>query len=265
MLLPLNPDALREARNHFLLRGYAVIPAVFDPAGITAEVDWAISEGCKAGFRLESESLTVTASYVPMTTTETPASLSLLLGGAFVARQMLGRPVVPFRAKGTVYSHETSWHRDTDLDISAVSLLAYLDPLDAETGALRVAPGSHHEPVESLVDEELQIEVLPTRPGDLILLNERTKHASAGGRSRRQWRADYLAIPENLREERVMKAYTAATFSPGWDGGYDVSRFPSYGRGLLRLLDARSVAILEQSGALAAAREEEDFVRAARS
>ncbi len=264
MLLPLNPDALREARNHFISRGYAVIPAALDPAQITAEVDWAISEGCKTGFRLESESLTVTASYVPMTTAETPASLSLLLGGASLARQMLGRAVVPFRAKGTVYSHETSWHRDTDLDISAVSLLAYLDPLGAETGALRVMPGSHRAPVGSPVDEEPQVEILSTRPGDLIVLNERTRHASAGGRSRRQWRADYLAIPETPQEKEVMKAYTAAIFSPGWDGGYDVSRFPSFGRGLLQLLDARSVVTLEQSGALAAAKEEEDFVRAAR-
>lgn len=265
MLLPLNPDTVREARDHFLSRGYAIIPAALDPAGITAEVDWVISEGCKAGFRLESESLTVTASYVPMTIAETPASLSLLLDGASLARQMLGRPVVPFRAKGTVYSQETSWHRDTDLDIPAVSLLAYLDPLDAETGALRVMPGSHHEPVKPPADGEPHAEILSTRPGDLIVLNERTRHASAGGRSRRQWRADYLAIPESPEEEKVAKAYTAATFSPGWDGGYDVSRFPSYGRGLLQLLDARSVAVLEQAGALAAAKEEEDFVRAVRS
>src|SRR5687768_7320689 len=103
MLLPLNPDTIREARNHFIMQGYAVIPGALDPAEIAAEVDWAIFEGCQAGFRLESESLTVTAAYVPMTTAETPASLSLLLGGASLALQMLGRPVVPFRAKGTVY------------------------------------------------------------------------------------------------------------------------------------------------------------------
>ncbi|ATY32171.1 phytanoyl-CoA dioxygenase family protein [Sphingomonas psychrotolerans] len=265
MLLPLDPNALHEAQTRLDRLGYALVRAAFDPVAITAEVDWAIEKGCGSGFRLESERLTVTASYVPMTTAETRASLALLLSGAPLAGQMLGRPVIPFRAKGTVYSQETSWHRDTYLDISAVSLLAYLDPLDAETGALRVLPGSHRESEAGPpIDDRSQAEILSTLPGDLIVLNERTRHASAGGAIRRQWRADYVAIPETPQEEEIVKAYAAATFSPGWDGGYDVSRFPSFGRGLQEALDPRSLAVLERCGALAAAEEEEDFVRATR-
>ena len=266
MLLPSDSNALHEAQNRLNRQGYVLIRAAFDPVEITAEVDWAIAKGCGPGFRLESKRLTVTASYVPMTTAETRASLSLLLSGALLARQMLGRAVVPFRAKGAVYSHETSWHRDTDLDIAAVSLLAYLDPLDAETGALRVLPGSHRESEAGpRIEDGLQAEVLSTQPGDLIVLNERTRHSSAGGATRRQWRADYVAIPGTPQEEEILKAYAAATFSPGWDGGYDVSRFPSFGRGLLEALDLRSLAVLKRCGALAAAEEEEDFVRAARA
>lgn len=264
MLPSLKPDLPHHARDRLRSHGYAIVPAAFEPGEITAEVDWAIATGCKAGFHLESDRLTVSALYVPMTTAETCASLSLLLSGAAVAHQLLGRAVVPFRAKGTVYSHETSWHRDTELDISAVSILAYLDPLDAETGALRVVPGSHRRPSTAPPDVASCGEVLSTRPGDLIILDERTRHSSAGGKIRRQWRADYVAIPENPEEETCLEAYAAATFSPGWDGGYDVTRFPSFGRALLEALAPGAIAVLQRSGALTAAQEEEDYIRAAR-
>jgi hypothetical protein len=264
MFPPLEPALLDEARDRLRSYGYAVIPDAFDPAEITAEVVWAITTGCKAGFHLETAGLTVSASYVPMTTAETSASLSLLLSGAPIARKLLGRAVVPFRAKGTVYSHQTSWHRDTELDVSAVSILAYLDPLNANTGALRVLPESHLTPRVPASKERSCREVLSTRPGDLIILDERTLHSSAGGKIRRQWRADYVAVPDTPEEETVLKAYAAGIFSPGWDGGYDVTRFPSFGCGLLNALGAKETVVLRQSGALTAAEAEENYIRAVR-
>jgi hypothetical protein len=201
-----------------------------------------------------------------MTTDETPASLELLSSGARLASQLLGRPVIPFRAKGTMYESVTSWHRDTDLIVPAVSLLAYLDPLNGDTGALRVRAGSHRV-IDSgdSAERDFTEEILCTRPGDIIVLNERTEHSSAGGKLRRQWRVDYVAIPETNEEEAVLKAYTAANFSVGWDGGYDVDRFPTYGDALLSILRKNgSLAVLERSGALAAAKNEENFVRSSR-
>lgn len=261
----INTDVLAEARDHLAVKGFAVVPAAFDPAQIAAEVDWAIATGCAAGFQVATPDLTVTASYVPMTTAETPVSLRLLLKGAVIAEQLLQRSAAPFRAKGTVYSQNTSWHQDSDLDISAVSILAYLDVLDADTGALRVVPGSHRWATDILpLGWELQAQALTTRPGDLIIMNERTRHAAYGGNTRRQWRADYVAIPHTSSEEAVLRSYVASNFCPGWDGGYNVDRFPTYGLRLLELLDPTALATLERSGALAAAQSEEDHVRASR-
>ena len=266
MLFPADPALLDRAREQLRAHGYALLSAAFDPRALTAEVDLAIADGCQVAFRFEGAGVAVSGRYVPMTCERTPVSLSLLVGGAAAAARVLGRAVVPFRAKGTVYDRRTDWHVDTDLAVPGVSVLAYLDPLDAHTGALRVVPGSHLAGwIPRGPDPDPDAVALPTRPGDLILLDEHTRHGSEGGSSRRQWRADYVALPETPAEDAVLRAYVGATFSPGWDGGYDVDHYPSFGRPLLQALDPAARAMLEQSGALAAAAREEAYVRAKRS
>jgi ectoine hydroxylase-related dioxygenase (phytanoyl-CoA dioxygenase family) len=79
--------------------------------------------------------------------------------------------------------------------------LAYLEPVGADSGALRVIPGSHHPQFREalrelgstgLRDSSLPAHVVATEPGDLLLLDEHVLHASFGGGIRRQWRVDYL-------------------------------------------------------------------------
>ena len=86
---------------------------------------------------------TVTFRYVPMMCERTPVSVGLIDRYAVIAAELLGRPVLPGRAKGTWYQSDTGWHRDSVGDIASLGVLAYLEPLDAATGALRVVPGSH--------------------------------------------------------------------------------------------------------------------------
>jgi hypothetical protein len=104
---------------------------------------------------------------------------------------------------GNVYECDTSWHcdiYDSPLDQFHIKFLFYLDPADAATGALRVIPGTNHamsdfarslrrdlepwmeiEPRLGIEPEQVPCWPVPTRPGDLVVLNFRTIHGTFGG------------------------------------------------------------------------------------
>lgn len=109
---------------------------------------------------------------------------------------------------GNVFACDTSWHADiyaAPLDQYHLKLSFYLDPLDSATGAIRLIPGSNHyqsafasvlrsdlETPTSVrehygVDpEDIPSWTLATEPGDLVLWNFRSIHASFGGSQRRR-------------------------------------------------------------------------------
>lgn len=94
----------------------------------------------------------------------------------------------------------TCWHSDTYgalLKYRNVKMIFYLDPLQADTGCFRVIPGSHlfgdafanglqaclakadsFNQDLGLADDEVPCQVVPTRPGDLVLFDFRVKHAT---------------------------------------------------------------------------------------
>jgi hypothetical protein len=173
-----------------------------------------------------------------MMTSKTPASLSLLDRLDAVAAALLGGSVLPTRAKGVRYSGSTPWHTDSVSPITSVGVLAYLEPLGSDDGALRVLPGSHHPDfrdalrglgVDGIPTPVLPAHVVVTEPGDLVLLDEHVFHASFGGGARRQWRVDFVNVPVGIEAEDLTKSYFAGIYAPDWDGGYDVDRYPSYG------------------------------------
>jgi hypothetical protein len=210
--------------------------------------------------------------YVPMMTAETSVSLSLLDRAEMVAAALLGGPVLPTRAKGVRYFGDTPWHRDSDSPLTSVGFLAYLDPVGAESGALRVLSGSHHaqlgDAIRALGPAGLAALALPdhvvaTEPGDMILLDEHLFHASFGGGTRRQWRIDYLKAPVGAEAEHHTKSYFASIYAPDRDGGYDVDRYPSYGPDW-RDSGRPGVAQLEALGVYELAAVQEAFMRSRR-
>ena len=72
-------------------------------------------------------------------------------------------------------------------------------------------------------------EAIETQPGDVIAFDEHLVHGSTGGGARRQWRIDFIVDPIGAEEEAKVRAYFARIYDAGWDGGYDVERYPSYG------------------------------------
>ncbi len=107
---------------------------------------------------------------------------------------------------GTLFHTATAWHSDATGDVANsvrhIKISCYLDPLTASTGALRVMPGSHlngdayADALSRMIGDSpghfgeeaasLPGVALETRPGDLVVFDHRTKHASFGGARRRR-------------------------------------------------------------------------------
>ena len=222
---------------HFHAFGFVVLRQVLDASTLRAEVD-------RAMVACSPEPIATGATcvqYVPMMVAETPTSLSLLDRFEDLAAAFLGGAVVPVRATATRFIGATAWHADSsDGGVESVAFSAYLDPLDAGNGALRVIPGSHCGDCAAAIlrykglDASAAVETWPgvaiaTRPGDIIVFDEHLMHASTGGTVRQQWRVDYMRAPTSPSEEAAARAFLSRVFPVEWDGRYDVDRFPSYG------------------------------------
>ncbi len=223
-------------------------------------------------FHADVEGGEVKGRYAPMMTARTQFSLSLLDRFEPQAALLLGGPVLPVRAKGVRYVASTPWHTDSRHGVASVGFAAYLEPLDAESGALRVLPGSHRPDfgeaaltyVVSL-GASATVSMLPgyaigTEPGDVIAFDEHLLHGSAGGTNRRQWRVDYVRDPVGFDEGAKVRSYFANIFPPDWDGGYDVDRYPSYGPDWLAS-GGPAVARLRELGVYDLADKQEAFMR----
>lgn len=142
-------------------------------------------------------------------------------------------------------------------------MLCYLDALTEDSGALQVIPGSHHHSSdggmhESHTPEDLaSAQYLTTSPGDLLVLDEHLLHASSGGEKRIQWRVDFVS---DSGEETDLVRYFADQHVVGWDGGYDVDLFPSYGPAW-RDINADWTRRLKELGVFELADAEEQSVR----
>ncbi|MEO5842637.1 MAG: phytanoyl-CoA dioxygenase family protein [Acidimicrobiales bacterium] len=220
---------------HFHRFGFVVLRRAFDPEPLSQEIDRSFREGSRAPFDVNVAGGQISGRYLPMMCERTPVSLALLDQFADVAAQLLATDVLPVRAKGVLYHGDTNWHTDSDHDVTSVGFVCYLEPLQAHNGALRVLPASHRERFgPSVHARSAAFATLPglaieTEPGDVIVFDEHLCHSSNGGTNRRQWRVDFVANPTNAREEAAVRDYFERLYVPGWDGGYDADRYPTYG------------------------------------
>jgi hypothetical protein len=251
--------------RHFHAFGFVVLRSAFDPAPLAREIDDTLRDAAGSLSSAPVGDAAIRFRYAPMMTARTPASLALLDRLEAIAGELLGGPVLPTRAKAVRYVGDTPWHADSTLALASLGCAAYLEPLHAENGALRVLPGSHHPSfadalrhakVAGLTAEALPGHVLETQPGDVILFDEHLCHASTGGGARRQWRIDYVREPDDDASAALVRTYFGGIFAPDWEGGYDVDRHPTYGADWLTS-GRRAVSALARLGIyeLAAAHE----------
>ena len=123
--------------------GYAVLRRAFDPSELSAEVDDALRSGLRADGEVKPGAGGVEFRSVVMMCELTPVSLALLDALSVLAVEFLGWRVLPGRAKGTRYFGSSRLHADSDVTIPSLGFVAYLEPVDATSGALRVLPRSH--------------------------------------------------------------------------------------------------------------------------
>ena len=108
---------------------------------------------------------------------------------------------------GNLHASDTAWHSDADIPKPTIKAAFYLDEVTADSGCLRVIPGSHksgdgyatalNDMVPSIDEQHLEERLgvdgsqvpavaLESRPGDLVCFDRRIKHAAFGGGTRRR-------------------------------------------------------------------------------
>ncbi len=135
-----------------------------------------------------------------------------------VVHSLVGEHFVELPADGNLFSCDTSWHPDTyasPLHEHHVKLSLYLDALDDTNGTIRMMPGTNHwrdayaHTVRGAVDDpaairehfgmapdELPSYPIESVPGDVVVWDYRTVHASFnGGNRRRLLSLNYKQLP----------------------------------------------------------------------
>jgi hypothetical protein len=125
------------------------------------------------------------------------------IDGVFTS--LLGADYLYRASEGNIFTGDTYWHSDlynADFKYRHIKILFYLDPIDANSGALRVIPGSHlfgdkfanqleryvweHDKHYGIDKNSVPCVTLPTRPGDAVVFDYRLKHATCNSGPRRR-------------------------------------------------------------------------------
>src|SRR5690349_6889820 len=125
-------DAGDESVARFDRDGHLVLRDFFDPGPLGAEVDDALVRGVRPDAQINRGSGGVGFLGVIMMCERTPVSLELINVLAPEAARLLGRALLPGRAKGTRYFGASDWHVDSVLAIPSVSFVSYLERLTGE-------------------------------------------------------------------------------------------------------------------------------------
>jgi ectoine hydroxylase-related dioxygenase (phytanoyl-CoA dioxygenase family) len=231
------PSSLVQQAEFFRTFGALRVPGLF-----AAEID-SITAGFEEMFRdVPSEAVDGTFSlHRPITPGETPRrqitsefierspQLAWLRDDARIndlARALLGDGYRYEGSAGNLFSSYIHWHSDyfrsTLPSEMHIKLSFYLDDLDADSGALRVMPGTNHPGPfrSSLYDEQretkigemqrrfgLEQEDLPcwaitSHPGDLVVFDDSILHANFnGGARRRMFSLQFAQAPSQRSSE----------------------------------------------------------------
>jgi hypothetical protein len=237
--------------DHYRTFGFVVLRSHLDhreTAALGQELDGALRDAFGEHFHQRPTRGGIEGHYLPMMSRHrTPVSLALvedarLLGAA---RRLLDAPVLPTYAEGILLFDQAGFHYDDGTGSRGVKFVAYLEPLTAQNGALRLMPGSQHPDfATSLKDWERrnpaldaeglrrQISGIPchvaeTRPGDVIAFDWHTWHASINGTDRRQWIISYARDPRTTEEAKRFQDFFQSAVPEG-DEPYDHAAYPCY-------------------------------------
>ena len=129
---------------------------------------------------------------------------------------LLGEGFLWLCSEGNLYVGDTDWHSDgSRLDCRPMKVSLYLDPLTAESGCLRVIPGSHRlwlhdalRPISQfgLPGPQIPCWPLESQPGDVLFADMNTWHASfGGGPGRRHLAVNFVPEPKTKADLEMLK------------------------------------------------------------
>jgi ectoine hydroxylase-related dioxygenase (phytanoyl-CoA dioxygenase family) len=137
--------------------------------------------------------------------------------------ELRGPDFVWIGSDGNLYVGDTQWHPDNPERYRRIKVAFYLDPVQKNSGCLRVIPGSHLPPLhDRLKDEkpspdaaespfgvaasEIPSFPLESEPGDVVFFNQSLWHASFGGRTgRRMFTFNFGAAPRSASDEENLR------------------------------------------------------------
>jgi hypothetical protein len=237
--------------DHYRTFGFVVLRGYLDQgetAALGRELDGALRDGFGAHFHRRPATGGIEGHWLPMMSRQrTPISLALVEDARFLgaARRLLDERVLPTYAEGVLLFDQAGFHCDDGTGSTGVKFVAYLEPLTAQSGALRLMPGSHHpdfaaslagwERRNPALDAEglrrqvgeIPCQVAETRPGDVIAFDWHTWHASINGADRRQWTISYAKDPRTTEEARRLRDFFQSAVPEGGEP-YDHAAYPCY-------------------------------------
>lgn len=212
-----------EQIAHFETFGYIVVRQAFSPDEMTvisAEFDDVLAED-RHGQAFDGEKRQAVLGFM-----ERRPPLARLVETDLIyeaMEQLLGPGFTWVGSDGNLYVGDTSWHPDAGRpEYRFIKVAFYLDPVAKDTGALRVIPGSHRPPLFNdlmvlhgkkgdvtpygVAAREVPCVPLESQPGDVVMFNQATWHASFGGKTgRRMFTLNFAAAPTLPEHEARLK------------------------------------------------------------
>lgn len=204
--------------SHFKTYGFVMLPGYLDTCEVDALRDEVIGnlEAAYADTPFDGTA----RHWVPLLSPRAPFLCELAEDGRFfaAAEQFVGSGAVLFMADANRYVGDTGWH--TDGVYPGVKYMLYLDPVDADTGALRVIPGSHnpaysedirtHFKDQSPDQRAIPAHVCRSQPGDVLAFDYRLWHASfGGGNDRRLCTIEYYQPPQGADHAQAIREHVS--------------------------------------------------------
>jgi hypothetical protein len=237
-------------RNEFRTSGFLILRGLLDPQ--EARTYFGELEALlRASF---GEPYTGQAAHwAPATDRYTPFAANLLADERLraIAVDLLQRPVLGEGTDGSFYVGDTPWHHDAVHQglFEAVKFTLYGDPIDRDSGALRLIPGSHRSPPPS--PGACPEVVFEARPGDAVVFDVRVWHAAFNGGCRLAGSVNYRIDPTTDDEIAACRSYFARSHHHmEYRYGSAMKLYPAYWRSLPHTAHQRWVERMTELGVI---------------
>lgn len=234
---------------HFRAFGYVTLRGLLsqsEAATLRQEVTGALTDAFGTLGREPDHLGGISGDYLPLAADRAPFSQSLIADDARtfqVSAELLGSPTVPSVGIATCFTGDSTWHTRQGPALGGVTFWADLEPRGAQTGALRLIPGSHLPDFASRICEYQGADpaisgfehwdwphvVIDTEPGDVVAFHVHLMNCAQGGLPRLTWTIDYLPWPGIADRERMGIAADFVNDDVAFDHeDYDRERWPAW-------------------------------------